>query len=277
MDRFLVSGAKLRVLPKLGVVVCCGLGFACLASAQKITKVAIAPASVVGGSAATGTVTISPKAGTEGASIGLSSNCAAAMVSQTMTITKGKTSGTFPITTTPVAADTAAKITATLGSSNASASTTIKAPTLTSFALTPTSVAGGNTVTGAVKISSAAPSNGLMIHVTSNQSAVTAPEGITIPAGAKAASGTIKTSAVATKTIAKVTASLGKSSIGVPLTVNPPTLSSLTVNPSSVGGGSTATGKVTITGPAPSGRLFGVLEQHRFSEVLEWCRAVSAV
>src|SRR5471030_2247487 len=124
-----------RGVLRVAVLVSCVFGLTVLASAQKVTKVAISPASVVGGSSATGTVTISPKAGTDGVAVMLISSSEAATVIEDISVAKGKTTATFSIGTVPVATNTTATITASVGQSSASATLTIKAPTMTSFAL----------------------------------------------------------------------------------------------------------------------------------------------
>src|SRR5207247_2929161 len=58
------------------------------------------------------------------------------------------------------------------------------APVLSSLALNPTSVVGGNTSQGTVSLSSAAPSGGAVVSLTSDNTAIaTVPSSITVPAG----------------------------------------------------------------------------------------------
>ncbi|HUC54812.1 MAG TPA: S8 family serine peptidase [Candidatus Cybelea sp.] len=130
-------------------------------------------------------------------------------------------------------------------------------PTLSSIALNPPSVTGGSPSTGTVTLSGSAAS-GATVYLSSSASAATVPASVTIAAGASSATFTVSTSAVTASTQVTITASYGGATKTASLTVVPSqgaaTLSSLTVNPASVTGGTqTSTGTVTLSGPAPTG------------------------
>jgi hypothetical protein len=80
---------------------------------------------------------------------------------------------------------------------------------------------------------------------------------VTVPAGAPSATFPVNTTVVAAPTAVTISASYGGVSKSATLTVTPsplPTLSSLTLNPTSViGGAQSSTGTVTLSGPAPAG------------------------
>ena len=139
-------------------------------------------------------------------------------------------------------------------------------PSLSSLSLNPTSVVGGNSSTGTVTLTAPAPSGGFVVNLSSsNTSVATVPSTVTVPAGATSANFTVSTQAVSSATSVTITASAGGVSRTATLTVNPApsvTLQSLTISPTSVWGGSTATGTVTLSGPAPAG---GVVVQLRSS------------
>ncbi|MCX7993793.1 MAG: S8 family serine peptidase [Fimbriimonadales bacterium] len=130
-------------------------------------------------------------------------------------------------------------------------------PTLDTLSLNPTTVVGGNSVTGTVTLTSAAPSGGFVVNLSSSNAAVASvPSSVTVPAGATSANFTVSTAAVSSSTNVTITASAGGVSRTATLTVNPAstvTLQSLTISPTSVWGGSSATGTVTLSGPAPAG------------------------
>jgi hypothetical protein len=130
-------------------------------------------------------------------------------------------------------------------------------PSLSSLSLNPTSVVGGNSSTGTVTLTAPAPSGGFVVNLSSsNTSVATVPSSVTVPAGATSANFTVSTRAVSSTTSVTITASAGGVSRTATLTVNPSpsvTLQSLTISPTSVWGGSTATGTVTLSGPAPAG------------------------
>ncbi len=131
---------------------------------------------------------------------------------------------------------------------------------LSSLSLNPTSVTGGNSSTGTVTLSGPAPSGGAQVTLSSTNTAVASvPSSVTVAPGATSASFTVSTSAVAASTTITISASYGGATRSASLTVNPaapppPTLSSLTLNPTSVVGGlQSSTGTVTLSAPAPAG------------------------
>jgi hypothetical protein len=141
---------------------------------------------------------------------------------------------------------------------------TVGAPTWTNFGavgLTPQAVIGGGTIQGSLHILNVAPAGGQVYTLTSsNPSAASVPSSVTIPAGASSATFTVTTHAVTASTPVQLTVwSEGNGDHPVlwvdPGTPSPPTvtLTSLTLNPSSVTGGASSTGTVTLSAPAPSG------------------------
>ena len=135
-------------------------------------------------------------------------------------------------------------------------------PTLSvsSLALNPTSVTGGNSSTGTVTLSGPAPAGGAQVVLSSSNTAVARVlTSVPVPAGATSATFTVGTSAVTISTAVTVSASFGGVTRAASLTVTPappppPTLASLTVNPTSVIGGlQSSTGTVTLSAPAPAG------------------------
>ena len=136
-----------------------------------------------------------------------------------------------------------------------------------SLALNPTSVVGGSqSSTGTVTLSGPAPSSGAQVALSSsNTAAARVPASVTVAAGATSATFTVSTSVVSASTAVTITASYGGASRTATLTVTPappppPTLSSLTLNPTSVVGGvQSSTGTVTLSGPAPAGGVLIML------------------
>jgi len=131
---------------------------------------------------------------------------------------------------------------------------------LSSLSLNPTSVTGGNSSTGTVTLSGPAPAGGAQVTLSSSNTTVArVPSSVTVGAGATSATFTVTTSDVATSTTVTISAAYGGVTKTASLTVTPappppPTLSSLTLNPSSViGGAQSSTGRVTLSSPAPAG------------------------
>jgi len=127
-------------------------------------------------------------------------------------------------------------------------------PSASSVTLNPTSVAGGNSSTGTVTLSGPAPAAGAQVTLSSNNAAASVPSSMTISAGSTSGSFTIGTRPVASSTVATIFASYDGVTPSASLSVTPPTVSSLTLNPPTVvGGAQSSTGTVTLSGPAPAG------------------------
>ena len=130
-----------------------------------------------------------------------------------------------------------------------------------SLALNPTSVNGGNPSTGQITLNHPAPSGGVALSLSSsNTSLATVPSTLTVPAGASAVAFQVTTSASSASATATISASNSGLTRSAPLTVTPqpasgPTLTSLTLAPSTVVGGSPSSGLVILSGPAPMGGL----------------------
>lgn len=229
-----------------------------------VFSVTLRPTSVVGGVSelVVATVTLNGVAPSGGAVVTLSSDAAAASVPATVTVPAGTTNAFVSVTTQAVTEPTPATITATLGESR-SATLTVEpqgAPVkLLAVSLDPPGVAGGGASTGTVVIDRPAPSGGTSVPLRSSHAIATVPASVTVPAGATRATFPVTTSAVTTSTEVTISGNLAFETLQAFLTVSPSapaiSLSTLSVSPASLVGGSgnTATGTVTLTAPAPSG------------------------
>jgi len=190
-----------------------------------------------------------------------SSDPALAAVPDTVTVSAGSGIGFFNITTAPVSAPTAVTISATGGGVTLSHLLTLypTLPALSSLSVSPTSVTAGGSATGTVRLASAAPPNGVAINLASNQpNSASVPLSVTVPSGATSATFAVSTFAAGGNTTVQLSAAMDNqfqfAAIGV--TTGPPpaaSLSAVSVSPSSVTGGSSSTGTVTLTAAAPSG------------------------
>jgi hypothetical protein len=230
-----------------------------------LSSFSLNPTSVMGGNSSTGTVTLSGAAPAGGATVALSSsNTTVARAPSSVTVAAGATSATFTVSTSAVAASTTVTITAAYGGATRSASLTVAPappppPTLSSLTLNPANVFGGQSSTGTVTLTGAAPAGGAIVALSSNNTTVArVPSSVMVAAGATSATFTVSTSAVASSTTVTISGTYGGATRSASLTVAPappppPTLSSLTLNPANVFGGQSSTGTVTLTGPAPAG------------------------
>ncbi len=123
---------------------------------------------------------------------------------------------------------------------------------LYNFKLNPTSVVGGANSIGTVYLVGVAPSGGAVANLSSNNSLAVVPPTVTIPAGATSAPATVTTSGVSTKTTANLTASFGGSNITAVLTLTQEIPKTLTFSPTSLVGGLTTTGTLTLGAPTIS-------------------------
>lgn len=127
-------------------------------------------------------------------------------------------------------------------------------PSASSLTLNPASVAEGQSSTGNVTLSGPAPAAGAQVTLSSSNTAASVPAAVTVAAGSTSATFAISTNPVAASTVATIFASYDGVSPSASLTVTPPIVSSLTLNPNSVVGGvQTSTATVTLSGPAPAG------------------------
>jgi hypothetical protein len=132
----------------------------------------------------------------------------------------------------------------------------IGAAALLSVSASPGTVVGGNPSTGTVTLTSAAPVGSASVALSSAGSAVSVPASVTVSPGASSATFGITTAAVANQTLTTLSASYNGVTKTTTLTTNPApsaALATLTLQPASVTGGSTATGTVTLTAAAPGG------------------------
>ena len=228
-------------------------------SQATLSSVSLSPAVVLGGTSSAGTVTLSGPAPAGGATVSLTSgNTAAVQVPPSVTVAAGATAASFTATTSPVPWDTAVTVTAAYDGASRSATLTVRTPlaALASLSLSPTTVVGGGSTTGTVALDRAAPVGGVMITLTSsNTAAAQVPSTVTVPAEATTATFTATTSPVGSNTPVILTALLDDVSRTATLTVTTAAtaLSGVSVSPASVVGGASSTGTVTLSGPAPAG------------------------
>ncbi len=225
-------------------------------AAMLLTGMSVNPKTVIGGSSALGAVSISQPAGPAGIVVNLSSASSNVQVPTSVTFAPGTTLATFNVTTSHVNSDETDSISATVGSSTKSVTLTLTAVNLASISVVPTSLVGGNTPVATVTLTSAAPTGGEVVALSSNSSFVTLPASVTVPAGATTTTFNVPTSGVDSTTVITLTATLGTDSKNCTLTLLIAKALSLGLVPSAVVGGSatTVTATFKLNGRAgPSG------------------------
>ncbi len=127
---------------------------------------------------------------------------------------------------------------------------------LVALTFTPSTVEGGTTTTGEVTLSAPAPRGGATILLsTRNPAVVVPPTRITVPEGDTDASFTVNTAPVETPDVVTVFADWNGDQISADILVTPTMnqLFALVFTPSTVEGGTSTTGEVTLAAPAPRG------------------------
>lgn len=199
-------------------------------AAASLSAVSVNPTSVVGPAAATGTATLTAAAPSGGAVVTLSSsNTAVASVPASVTVAAGASSASFSVATSAVGANTSVTLTGTYNGTSRTGTLTVTpvpppppAASLNSLTLNPSSVTGGGTSQGSVTLTSAAPTGGAVVSLSSNAAAATVPASVTVAAGASSATFTATTASVTASTAATISAVLAGVTRTATLTVNPP-------------------------------------------------------
>ncbi|MDR3692404.1 MAG: PQQ-binding-like beta-propeller repeat protein [Fimbriimonas sp.] len=219
-----------------------------------ISSVVITPNSVIGGSWATGTVTLASPAPATGNAVMLSSSDPSTIVPPGVFVPAGQATADFAVSTNSVMASTPVTVTGTSGSVSALGAFTVNPTLVTSVTLNPSSIPGGGSSAGMVTLNGPAGPSGTTITLSSNlPSLAKAPPTVKVFPGQSSANFSLSAGATATTQIATITASFGASNSSAGLTVTPGGLGTFTCSPSSIVGGDFPTGTITLVAPAPVG------------------------
>lgn len=217
-------------------------------------RLTIAGPYTIGGSPATGTVTLDQPAPAGGATFLLYSNNAAAAVPTSVTIPAGQASANFTITTTAVATNVKPTINARYDGLNLQTNFDLAAPLIQSVTASPQVQYGGLAGTGTVTLTGPAPTGGKVVSLTSsNTSRVTVPASINVPAGQASASFAITRIPTLVNASSVISATTGAVTKTVFVAVNAPIFLTATLGQTTLKGGQSTTMTLTINAPAPSG------------------------
>jgi FG-GAP-like repeat len=231
------------------------------AAALTLSSVTLNPTNVVGGNTAQGTAFLTGAAPAGGAVVTLSSSSSVATVPASVTVAAGASSASFSVTTASVSTSIGVTITGAYSGATQSATLTVTPPPPppgpASLSVSPATVEGGNPVTGTVFLSTGAPAGGLVVSLSSsNTAAATVPATMMVHGGLSSGTFPVSTLAGPTTRTTTITASANGVSRTAQLTVTPSaaaSLSTVAVSPASVIGGASSHGTVTLTSPAPTG------------------------
>ena len=224
------------------------------------------------------TVTLSGAAASGGQSVSLSSDNGAVTVPATVTVPANATSANFNATVSAVTSTQSVTLTASANSSSHSLSLQLSpaaptppaAPTVSSLSCSSGTMTGAGTDACTVTLSTAAPSGGTSVTMSSDNGVVSVPSAVTVPANSTSAAFSATVSSFSTSQTAMLTAAAGGAtkSFALQLNAGTPTLSASTsvisfgnvtvgqAAKQSVTLTSTGTGAVTISSISVAGSLF---------------------
>ncbi len=233
--------------------------------ALSLGSIQMQPSSVFGGRDATGvaTLTTGNVAPTGGAIVSLTNdNPGLVSTPNNVVIPAGQASANFVIHTGQTGLTTPVVITGTYSGASRSATLNVSAPSspvaISSVTLTPQTVVGGSAqvVRVQVTLGQPAPPEGATISLSSSQpNVVQVPTTLLINSGIQSGFADFTTASVSTPTQVTLAATYGGSTQSAVLNVTPPapvavTVSSISLNPNPVTGGSAAQGTISLSATA---------------------------
>ena len=231
-----------------------------LVKAPTITTVTPLNWELVGGSSSVGTITLSSNAPLGGVKVTMTSDFPTVVIPPAgISIPYGRNSYPFNINTAPVAAQTIVTVNLVLNGQTTPVQVIVDPPSVVGFTLSPTLVAGTAATQATITLNGPAPAANQLVTLTSANGAgdpVKLPT-VSVLAGQKVVTKSIPTLAVSSDTTVQLYAStaFNVNPVSASLTVQAPKPQALVLSKSSVVGGQTVTGILTLTGPAPSSGL----------------------
>jgi len=229
--------------------------------APVFSSLTIAPASVTGGTSATGTVKFNgpvPPGSTY--TVTLSTTDGNITIPATVDVTAGNTTATFNIATVPVLAQDIATVTGTFGTTVKSDTLTIKASTIKTAVVNPTNTVGGTLPYPTITVTFTGQTTvGYSISLSSSdRAAAGVPASYSVPAGSTSVTIPITTGPVAADETVTITATDGTTTKSDTLAMKAATLLSIAVSPNPVHGGQSTVVTAVLTGPAAAGMQVAV-------------------
>ena len=228
--------------------------------APQVAEFSFIPALIQGGSGSTASVKLTSPAPTGGIKVHFASSTPAWGGPEFITVSAGDTIGSFSFTSKPVGFKADATVNAFCTTARVPSILTLTPPLLTGFTLTPTSVVGGISSTGILKLNGPAPSEGVRITLSSDSPLARVPDEVMIHGGETTGQFEIKTKSVSEQVSARIVARAPASSIELALVVALPKIATFTSPSGEVVAGKSTTAVINLNGPAPAGGLTITLE-----------------
>lgn len=229
-----------------------------------LSQLTLTPTTVTSGSTSVGRVTLFTTA-TEDTTVAISTDNPSLISfpnGNTVTVPAGQQSVNFPIQAATVDTQQSGNISASFLGKTRNQTLIVKPASLASLSFNPNRIAGGSTSVGTVTLDGTAPSTGASITISvitnpGNINTFTTP--VTIPAGQKSATFNVSANLVASNTFSVFRSSYNSVNKDATLLIDNISLSSFVINPTSIQGGGSVNGTVTINQPAPPGGAFVTL------------------
>ncbi len=242
-----------------------------------VSSLTLSNNSIIGGGAITATVQLNAPAPPAGLPIALALGPAgtttASLSSPLLQVAAGQQTGTFTITTVPVAANTTQTVSATPpgGAGAVSRNFIVSAPLVASVVLSRTSVKpqtlnDSTSVSGTITLTGAAPAAGMTFPLSSSDPALSTSPSVTVAAGQTTGNIRVTVRPVAVVTSATLTSTPGRSAS---ITINPPAAASVVIAPSSIVGQTDgrplANATITLDAASPASGISASLSGTRLS------------
>jgi uncharacterized protein (TIGR03790 family) len=226
-----------------------GVGLPPFSPLQPVNSFLISPQEFVGGGKTTGTLTLSAPAPAN-TTFNLSAP-AGITVPPTVTVAAGATKASFPVTTAAVTSSQANIITASTVSLTLQ-NTVVTDPLLGGFVPSPGATMAGFPVSVTLLLNGPAPVGGAAIALSSDNSVITVPATVTVPAGATVTTFTATSTPVISTVSANITGTYAGASAGFSIAVVP-AISSVLASATTLNPGDSTDIQFFLGTPVPSG------------------------
>ena len=217
--------------------------------------------SALGGSALAGSVSLAGAATPMDTGTVQITSDNSAIPSTSIVVPGGATGTSFALQCGAVTSQSAIHLTASKGGVSKT-STVVLYPGLASFALSPASIFPGEPCNGTLTLNLPAPAGGWLVHLSSNDKKVGVPSSVTVPEGQSAVSFPVTVPSASLGETAQISAKDVDVTLSQNLNITALYTSAISVSPSIISAGNTATGTVTLNTAAPSGFTVNLASQY---------------
>jgi len=215
----------------------------------------LAPNPIHGGETLKFTVSLNEPAGFPGQTVTVTNTNPAVTLPGTVAFATGETTKSFEIVPNYVSADVEGTVTTSLDSVTKESTLTVLSHKVSSVAVDPSTVIGGNSAIGTVTLTSKAAPGGYVVALSSDNADITVPAEVTVAEGQTTATFPVDFAVVADDSDGAITAQLNGSSKSANVSLKAANVTSLGLSKTSTAGGNDVTGTITLDGMAPAGGL----------------------